>query len=84
MALKFSVIASEAISSIVSSPKSFTLAPMRGALFGKNLAFFSESVGDPQIVDSRLRGNDNYFRLLRLCLKCRLAMTSKVRLIKIV
>src|SRR3990167_11487068 len=28
-----------------SSPKSFTLAPVRGALFGKNSTFFSESVG---------------------------------------
>ncbi len=34
---------------IMSSPKSFTLAPVREALFGKNLKFFSESVGDPDL-----------------------------------
>src|SRR3989338_1346894 len=33
----------------LSSPNVFTLAPMRGALFGKNLTFFSESVGDLKI-----------------------------------
>ena len=39
----------------LSSPKFLTLALMRGALFGKSLMFFSESVGD---LDSRFRGND--------------------------
>jgi large repetitive protein len=45
--------ARSAISDKMSSPKSLTPAPTRGALFGKDLTSSSESVGDPQPIDSR-------------------------------
>ena len=48
-------LAVRAFLGVMSSPKSLALAPMRGALFGKNLTFFSESVGDLKNSDSRLK-----------------------------